>query len=194
MINQVLKLSFSDFISVNHYLAYRAIIKNGRPMAMSYKTKEAKDFQNNFEEYVKEQVKEQGWITDTNPLQHYYVDTVVYFPRIDMDMNNYYKTSLDSITNTGLVWVDDNVVCERVNHIYYDSENPHIEFTIYPVDYIGIFNTKEECEQFENKCKQCSRYKRKCSILKKAQEGRIQNEIDMHNYECAKYKIEKKGK
>ena len=41
---QVLKLTITDFISVNHYLAYRAIMKNGRPMATSYKTTEAKKY------------------------------------------------------------------------------------------------------------------------------------------------------
>ena len=45
---QVLKLVITDFISVNHYLAYRTIMKNGKPMAMSYKTKEAKKFQEKF--------------------------------------------------------------------------------------------------------------------------------------------------
>ena len=76
---QVLKLVITDFISVNHYLAYRAIIKNGKPMAMSYKTPEAKKFQENFTEYVKEQAKIQNWETDLNPFQHYYVDAVFYF-------------------------------------------------------------------------------------------------------------------
>ena len=183
---QVLKLIITDFISVNHYLAYRAIIKNGKPMAMSYKTKEAKDFQEKFKKYVEDQVKEQGWITDPNPMQHYYVDTTVYFPRLDMDINNYYKCSLDSITDTGLVWVDDNVVCERVKHIYYDSKNPRIEYEIYAVDYIGIFDNQEQLDLFEDKCKTCQRYKRNCSILKKAKEGRIQEEIC--DLECSKYK------
>ena len=77
-----LKLVITDFISVNHYLAYRAIMKNGRPMAMSYKTQEATRFHKNFTQYVKQQAKEQNWITDPNPFQHYYVDAVFYFPRI----------------------------------------------------------------------------------------------------------------
>ena len=54
---QQLKLTVTDFVSVNHYLAYRAIIKNGKPMAMSYKTQEAKKFQKDFTDYVKEQAK-----------------------------------------------------------------------------------------------------------------------------------------
>ena len=41
---QELKLVITDFISVNHYLAYRTVMKNGKPMAMSYKTKEAKNY------------------------------------------------------------------------------------------------------------------------------------------------------
>ena len=77
---QELKLVVRDFISVNHYLAYRAIIKNKKPMAVSYKTQEASRFQKEFAEYVKQQAKEQNWITDPNPFQHYYVDAVFYFP------------------------------------------------------------------------------------------------------------------
>ena len=53
------KLVFTSPIppSVNHYLAYRTIIKNGKPMAMSYKTKEAKDYQKNIIELSKKKLK-----------------------------------------------------------------------------------------------------------------------------------------
>ena len=104
-------LTIDDFISVNHYLAYRAIMKNGKPMAMSYKTQEAKKFQTEFTEYVKRQAKEQNWETDPNPMQHYYVDAVFYFPRIDMDTNNYLKFSLYSFTESGVIWLDFNMAC-----------------------------------------------------------------------------------
>ena len=184
--SNILKLIITDFISVNHYLSYRAIIKNGKPMAMSYKTKEAKDFQKNFEQHIKEQVKIQNWNVPVDPAQHFYVDAVFYFPRLDMDANNYFKVSLDSITETGLIWIDDNVVCERVQRIYYDSSNPRIELTIYPVDYIGIFDNQKQLNDFEDKCKTCSRYARNCSILKKAKEGRIQEEIK--GLACSKFK------
>lgn len=172
--------------SVNHYLGYRAIIKNGKPMAMSYKTSEATKYQKEFAKYVKEQIKEQGWNLTPNKEQHFYVDCIFYFDRTDMDCNNYFKCSLDAITETGLIWVDDNVVCERVQRIYYDRKNPHIEFTIYPVDYIGIFDNISQLEQFENNCFGCNRYKRNCSILQKAKEGRIQD--DILNFVCLKYK------
>lgn len=172
--------------SFNHYLAYRAIIKNGRPMAMSYKTNEAKKYQSVFSRYVKEQAKRQGWIKSDNPFQHYYMDTIFYFPRIDMDANNYYKCLADAITDSGVVWSDDNQLCERVQGIYYDTENPRIEMKIYEVDYIGVFNNATQLEQFESRCIGCTRYKRNCSLLNKAKEGRIQKEI--RDGFCEKYK------
>lgn len=183
---QCLKLTITDFVSVNHYLAYRAIIKNGKPMAMSYKTQEAVRFQKNFTEYVKQQAKEQNWITDLNPMQHYYVDAVFYFPRIDMDTNNYHKVSFDAITDSGVVWCDDNMACERVQKVMYDAENPRIELTIYKTDFTGIFDNAQELEKFEERCKTCKRYQRNCSILKKAKEGRIQSAVT--NLTCNSYK------
>lgn len=185
--NKQLKLTVTDFVSVNHYLAYRAIIKNGKPMAMSYKTQEAKKFQKDFTNYVKEQSKLQNWESDLNPFQHYYVDAVFYFPRIDMDTNNYWKVAFDSITDSGVVWADDNMACERVIKVLYDSENPRIEYTIYKTDFIGIFDTQEQLDSFEDKCKTCKRYKRNCSLLKKAKEGRIVSDITDDKI-CKKYK------
>ena len=55
----ILKLTSPISPSVNHYLSYRAIIKNGKPMAMSYKTQEATKYQKNFIKYVQEEVKRQ---------------------------------------------------------------------------------------------------------------------------------------
>lgn len=186
MEKQVLKLVVNEFISVNHYLAYRVIYKNGKPTAMSYKTKEAKDFQKKFTEYVKQQAKEQNWVMSKNPYQHYYVDAVFYFPRVDMDCSNYDKCIADAITDAGCVWLDDNMVCNRILKVMYDSKNPRIELTIYPVDFIGIFDNQEEADSFIDNCKICKRYKNNCSLLKKAFEGRIQDEIV--NNECLKYK------
>ena len=84
-ISQVLKLTSPISPSVNHYLAYRAIIKNGKPMAMSYKTSEATKYQKDFIKYVQEQVKIQNWIKSENKFQHYYMDCIFIFPRTDMD-------------------------------------------------------------------------------------------------------------
>lgn len=190
MNKQVLKLIVNDFISVNHYLAYRVIYKNGKPTAMSYKTPEAKKFQKRFTEYVKQQAKEQGWKMSDNPYQHYYVDAVFYFPRTDMDCANYDKCISDAITDSGVVWLDDNMVCNRILKVMYDNKNPHIELTIYPVDFIGIFDNQSEANNFQKRCENCKRHKNNCSILRKALEGRIQDEIS-DNYNCSKFQIVK---
>lgn len=189
------KLVFTSPIppSVNHYLAYRTIIKNGKPMAMSYKTKEAKDYQKNIIELIKKEVEKQRWVKSDNKFQHYYMDVVFYFPRVDMDANNYFKCLADAITDTELVWIDDTQLCERVMGIYYDNKNPRMEIEIKPVNYKGIFPNQNTYEEFVCKCETCKRYKRNCSILTKSIEGRITEDIE--NLECQKYKsIEKEGK
>lgn len=181
-----LKLVSPIPLSVNHYLGTRAILKNGKPMAMVYETGDAKKYKKIFKEYIQKQIKEQNWTLPVTKTQHFYCDCVFYFDRIDKDCNNYFKLLLDSITESESIWADDNVVCERVNRIYYDSAKPRIEITIYPVDYIGIFDNQEQLNQFEDKCKNCKRYSRNCSILNKAKEGRIQEEIQ--DMVCSKYK------
>ena len=185
MDGKVLKLISPIPMSVNHYLGTRVVMKNKKPMAMVYETGDAKKYKKIFGEYIKEQVKLQNWIMSKDKTQHIYCDCVFYFDRMDKDCNNYFKLLLDSITESEVVWIDDNVVCERVNRIYYDSSNPRIELSIYRTDYIGIFDNKKQLDEFEIKCKTCKRYKRNCSLLKKAKEGRIQEEIC--DLKCSKY-------
>lgn len=180
-----LKLTSEIPPSVNHYLAYRGVLKKGKPIAMSYKTPDAVKYQKQFAEYVKKEVKKQKYNLVPNKERHFYVDGIFYFPRIDMDANNYWKVLLDAITDSGMIWCDDNVVCERVKRIFYDNKNPRVELEVYPVEYIGIFDDLPQLEEFESRCVGCKRYKRNCSILKKAIEGRIQQEII--NGECLKH-------
>lgn len=155
-------------------------------MAMSYCTDEAKRFKKWFTQHVKEEAERQGWGMIPNASQHFYVDAVFYFPRLDQDSSNYYKILLDAITDSQVIWVDDNVACERTQGVYYDSQNPRIELTIRPVDYVGVFEDKDALDIFENKCKKCARYCRNCSVLRKAKEGRIQAELV--DGVCTKYK------
>lgn len=172
--------------SVNHYMGIRSIMKNGKPMAMTYKTPEAVKYQKDFAAYVRREVQKQGWDVKPNKTQHWYVDAWFYFNRIDMDAANYDKCLLDAITDTQLIWLDDNVVCERVQKVLYDSQNPRIELHIHPVDYIGIFEDITALEKFENRCIGCTRYARNCSLLQKAIEGRVQDEI--HDGVCLCYR------
>lgn len=172
--------------SVNHCRKLRVINQHGKARAMSYKTKRNTDYREEFANYVIAECERQGWNWEPNKTQHFCVEADFYFNRTDMDTNNYWKVLLDAITDTQKIWLDDNVVCERVRRIYYDSANPRIELTISPVDYIGIFDSAQQLDEFTARCQSCARYTRSCSILRKAKEGRIQSEII--NGECIKHK------
>ncbi len=160
-------------------------MQKGKPLAVSYTTNEAKRFKRDFSSYVRDEVKKQGWETDIENPRHYYVDATFYFPRSDMDANNYFKVMLDAITESNSIWKDDNVVCERVQAIYYDADNPRVELCIHPVDYIGVFKDASQLAEFESRCVACKRYKRNCSILRGALVGKIQTEIK--DNQCAKF-------
>lgn len=170
-------------------MAYRVISKNGKPTAMSYKTEAAQKYKAEFAEYVRSEIIKQSWSMEPNHTQHFYVDATFYFPRTNMDCNNYWKVMLDAITDTKKIWLDDNVVCERVRRIFYDSEDPRIELNIHPVEYIGIFDNAQQLERFVSNCAGCIRQNKNCSILRKAMEGRIQSEVC--GLACTKYKQRK---
>jgi crossover junction endodeoxyribonuclease RusA len=154
--------------SVNHYLGHRGVMRNGKPVSVSYITTEASKYKEQFKEYVIEQVDKQNWKLTPNKQQHFYVDTVFYFDKLNRDCNNYFKVMLDAITDTKRIWLDDNVVCERVQRIYYDADNPRIEIVIRPVEYIGVFDNASQLGEFESNCFGCTRYVRNCSILRNA--------------------------
>ena len=182
-----LKLTSSIPVSVNHYIKPHSFIKNGKAVATLYETVDAKQFKQNLTDYIKKQIKIQDFKCIVNKTQHFYIDCIFYFDRIDKDPNNYFKILLDAITDSQCIWLDDNVVCERVNAIYYDTKNPRIEMTIYPVDYIGIFDNRKQLEIFKSKCMRCRKYKEgKCKTLCKAIEGHIQENVD--GQKCCKYK------
>ena len=131
-------------------------MKHGRPFAMSYKTPEAVKYREEFAEYVRAEVAKQNWTLVPNKTRHFYIDTVFYFPATNLDANNYFKVMLDAITDTQLIWLDDNVTCERVQAIYYDQKNPRMEITIRPVDYIGVFDDAPQMEAFVSNCIGCT--------------------------------------
>ena len=156
-------------------------------MAMMYETSEAKKYKSEFKKHVIQEVEKQNWNMPVNKTQHFYLDCTFYFDRIDKDSSNYDKCLLDAITETKLIWEDDNVALVRVNAVYYDSSNARIEITLHPTDYIGIFDNRTQLEEFESNCIQCTRYKEgKCSLLVKSKEGRILEEIQ--NKICSKFK------
>lgn len=137
------------------------------------------------------ETEQQGWVFPENESQHFYVDCDFYFDKIDMDANNYFKVMLDGITESGRIWKDDNVAAERVQSIRYDTKRPRIEVYIHPVEYIGIFDNASQLERFVSRCSGCSRYTNNCSVLRRAKEGRVSE--DIQDMICVKYK-ERKGK
>ena len=177
--SQELKITSPIPPSVNHYLAHRAVLRGGRPIAVVYKTKEAAAYQAALRKSVAKAVEDQGWKTNLSDPRHIYVDAAFYMDKTHRDCNNAWKCLLDAITETQLVWKDDDIVCERVNKIVYDAENPRVELCIHYVDYIGIFDNEEQLETFKsNNCIDCKRYKRNCTILRNAVDGKVQSEID----------------
>lgn len=162
-------------------------MKNGKPLAVQYKTSDTTSFQKEFSRILSDAVLNQGWKPPTEEGKHFYVDATFYFPRTRMDSNNYWKVLLDTITDTKLIWTDDDVVCERTQGIFYDKLNPRIELVIHPVKYIGVFEDSLHLEDFEAKCVGCVRHTRNCKILRQAKEGRVQPELDKE-YVCTEYK------
>lgn len=175
--------------SVNHYMGYRGVRKGNGCMVMAYTKPESKQFQKSFEKYAKEQVKLQEWDIENTRHIHHYMDCIFYFDRTDKDSQNYFKVMCDVLN--GIAYIDDKTILTRTHEQYYDSSNPRIEIVIRPVEYRGIFKSEIHKDQFEEKCRECKRFGRNCSILKKAKEGRIQEEIN-EDYECSKFNPIKK--
>lgn len=138
---------------------------------------------------TRNQMKKQVWNFEYTKENFIYLDATIYFNRMGRDDNNLYKLLCDALE--GIVYDNDSRVLIRTQRIYYDTKEPRMELHIHPVEYIGIFDDQEMLDTFESVCKTCSRYANNCSILLKAKEGRIQEEIDMVELECLKYKKKK---
>lgn len=150
----------------------------------------SKDGEKSKEELISkatEQMKDQEWDYDFTLDNYIYMDTIIYFNKKGRDDNNVYKLLCDSLEK--IAYDNDSRVLIRTQRILYDTENPRIEVKLHPVSYVGVFDSSDEYISFESKCKTCKRHKRNCSILKKAVEGRVQDDINKVNneYICDKY-------
>lgn len=188
----ILKLSIPIPPSINNdYMKPRAIMKGKRPMAMLYESKVAKDFKKNMVKIIKEEIDKQGFVTDKTKYTR--LNWTWYFARVNQDSNNYYKCAIDAITESGVIWEDDNISLNSDKRIYYDSRNPRVEIEVSYEDWIGIFDTEDEYYKFkELNCDICKRgVKGNCSIHKKALENKIQEDIVLDEdvgYTCLKLK------
>lgn len=183
--SQNIKLTCEEFISVNHYKGVRVIGGKKKTFPQFYILPDVVRFQNSFLRYTKEQIKKQNWITPEKG-QFVIVEATFYFPRIDMDANNYWKVLLDVLTKAKL-WNDDNIVMERVNRIYYDTTNPRIELNIFPFENYGVFDSSEQLNKFkQDNCSNCRKKIEKCSILKRLLDNRLSSDFDLNTKKCKK--------
>ena len=182
-----LKLSLPLPISVNslymNKYVYNSNTKKREPTSERILTQKGLICQKQIQKQTKQQMKNQTWdytYTDNNFI---YIDAYIYFNRMGRDDDNVYKLLKDSLQ--GLVYENDSKALVRTQRVYFDTDNPHIDLIIHPVEFTGIFDNDTMLNNFESACKTCNRYGRNCSILKAAKEGRIQEEIE--NFICSKY-------
>lgn len=176
-------------VSVNNYLRPSAIIKDDKAVIHMYETMEAKNWKKRFIAYCKREVKKQNWDMSITSDGHWYLDCIFYQSRTNQDNNNYYKVLCDSLTGT--VIIDDKNVLVRTQKVMYDTKSPRFVAVLKPVEYTGIFKDEEQFNQFQNSnCFQCKKNVDKCTILKKAKMGRIQQDIGLKSglYACEKRK------
>ncbi|WP_244980346.1 RusA family crossover junction endodeoxyribonuclease [Bacillus wiedmannii] len=183
-------INYDDLpISVNNYLKPSAKIVNGKALIHMYESKEAKDFKKRFGAYLKREVTKQKWEKAHTAEGHWYLDCVFVQSRTNQDNNNMYKILCDALT--GIVIEDDKNILVRTQKVLYDAKNPRFYAVLRPVEYTGIFNNEEHYAQFfEGNCATCKKNHEKCTILRKAREGRLQDEIsgNSENYTCLKKK------
>jgi len=139
---------------------------------------------------AKVQIESQDtWNFDFTKDGYIYQDIIIYFPRRGSDPDNILKLLNDSLE--GIVFDNDSRVLSRIQKVMYDTSNPRVSITYKPVSYIGIFDSKENVDDFESVCKTCSRYRKgSCSILKDSLNGTIRDEVD-EDLICSEYKEKK---
>lgn len=184
----ILKITSPIPPSVNHYLHHRVQrARNGRLFVQPFKPKRTIEYEEHFFKIVTQAIEEQQWeIPDKD--KFIIIRATFYFPQKGLDINNHWKLPLDVFKSAG-VYLDDSQVIEGAKRQYIDKNNPRIEFDIWVAPFIGIFNNKEQLDEFKNvNCRFCKKEPEKCTILKQAYENRITGDIDMGTMICNKRK------
>lgn len=166
--------------SVNH-------IYGRNKFGSTYLKKEGKDYKTRMIKYIKEEVIKQQW----NKVEDgfIYLDEVVYMNKKGRDADNLKKLTQDCLTESGVIWLDDTYCWARTQRVFIDSNNPRIELTLTIAPYIGIFNNKNEYELFlRSFCNKCTKDKNRCTIHRKALESRVQEDLDITEKVCKKFK------
>lgn len=166
-------------------------LKQRVPTGRRILSKEGKQVKAQIQGKARVQTQGQTWDYEWTKENFVYQDTIVYFARRGSDDNNIYKLLNDSLE--GITYDNDSRVLVRTKQIVYDPKNPRIEVHIYPVDFIGIFKDELAFIDFEDTCKDCSKYRKgSCSILKDSINGTVREEIgSIHKPICTAFKEKK---
>lgn len=138
--------------------------------------------------HAKQQMEKQEWDYEWTKENFVYQDAVIHFARRGSDDNNIYKLLNDTLEK--IAYDNDSRVLVRTQRIVYDSSNPRVEVTLTPVDFVGVFENKDEADKFEQNCINCTRHRNgRCSILVDSLNGTVREEIGSINEPvCVKFK------
>ena len=141
---------------------------------------------------IKKEALKQKWEKALKE-EYCYLDAVVYMDKKARDADNLYKLIQDSITMSGAVWEDDTYALNRTQRIYIDKNNPRVEITISKTETVGIFDSKEEFDEFNRRCKGCNMGSRNCGVKKLILENRIINKVERIDGKWVCLKKKKRG-
>ena len=172
--------------SVNKYLNYRVTRRGRRSFAVPYASQETSDYKKYFTNYVKEQIEKQSWKRPSKD-KLIYIRMTFYLDRKRKDPNNLIKIPIDVLTEAG-VYYDDDVVLPIADRVYIDKHNPRVEIEVSVSPAIGIFDDKEQLDDFiSNNCSLCKKNIETCGVMKNLKENRIIPEVE--NFKCSKIKL-----
>lgn len=155
-------------------------------------TKEGERLKKEMSKIATNAVKESDWDINNVGDRFLYMDVIIYFNRKGRDADNIFKALQDSMQ--GIVFKNDSQLLPRTQKILFDKNNPRVEISFTPVDYVGVFESKEEALEFEERCYDCRRYlDGRCSILTASLSGEIKPEVsfDEDGAVCQEYQQKK---
>jgi Holliday junction resolvase RusA-like endonuclease len=178
--------------SNNHYLNYRIVRKGKRQYVQPYQTEEYLNYQKIVIPYLKKLINKNKWEM-IDEFKHFYLDLYIYFPNTNRDSSNQFKTLQDTCNN--ILWYDDKIILGRVMRTYYTynlDSPPRIECELYPVEYVGIFKSNNEFNNFTKRCETCSKWRDgNCGFYVKYLQYKILKEFDVKKRECLQYNKKK---
>lgn len=171
--------------SVNMYLGKRVVGSGKKAYVQVYETAKAKAYKREFKKILREESHKQKW---TTPKDNRYIiaELTFYMASKSQDTHNFDKCLIDCFQEEGLI-INDSKVLVVPKEVYIDSKNPRIEVKMFISDKIGVFKNIHEYLEFERKnCLKCTRFDRNCSILHKALDNKIQDEVEHIKLICNK--------